>query len=131
MLFIDRKLDRDKQKKTKLYDFRNSKSTFIFPDEIRWVEIEEVLSYDRVLFLLGVISTIATNNLVKLLLFLENDDEYEDIYLYINSPGGGAHAAITIYDIMNTIKPDVCTLVMGSAASAASLVLTGGATGDA
>jgi len=98
-------------------------------DHVRWVEIEEILSRNRVLFLSGVIDSTAASKIVRLLLLLDAQKWYEDIVIYINSRGGGARAAITIYDTMNTIRPEVCTAVMGLAASAASLVLTGGAAG--
>ena len=103
--------------------------TFAGDEHMSWIEIEEFIFYDRMLILFGVIDPIATSKLIKLLFFLEYEDEYDSIYLYIKSPGGGAYEGIAIYDTMNAINPDVCTLVMGLAASAASLVLTGGAAG--
>ena len=58
--------------------------------------------------------------IVAQLLFLESDDPDKDIYLYINSPGGVVTAGMAIYDTMQYIKPDVCTLCMGQACSMGS-----------
>ncbi|KAJ3667668.1 hypothetical protein LUZ60_018301 [Juncus effusus] len=62
------------------------------------------------------------------MLFLNTDDD--DIVMYINSPGGEARSAITIYDTMTTLVPDVYTIVTGLAASSASLILAGGTIGS-
>ena len=67
--------------------------------------------------------------IVAQLLFLESDDPDKDIYLYINSPGGVVTAGMAIYDTMQYIKPDVCTLCMGQACSMGSFLLAGGAKG--
>ena len=67
--------------------------------------------------------------IVAQLLFLESDDPDKDIYLYINSPGGVVTAGLAIYDTMQYIKPDVCTLCLGQAASMGSFLLSGGAKG--
>jgi ATP-dependent Clp protease protease subunit len=63
------------------------------------------------------------------LLHLESDDPDKDINLYINSPGGDITALFAIYDTMQYIKPDVSTIVMGQAASAAAVLLLAGARG--
>ena len=63
------------------------------------------------------------------LLFLESEDPDKDIHVYINSPGGVVTAALAIYDTMNYIKPDVSTICMGSASSAAAFLLSAGAKG--
>ena len=63
------------------------------------------------------------------LLFLESDDPNKDIYLYINSPGGVVTAGMAIYDTMQYIKPDVCTLCLGQACSMGAFLLAGGAKG--
>ena len=67
--------------------------------------------------------------IVAQLLFLESEDPDKDIYLYINSPGGVVTAGMAIYDTMQYIKPDVCTLCMGQACSMGSFLLSGGAKG--
>ena len=61
------------------------------------------------------------------LLHLAADDNEKDIWLYINSPGGSATAMFAIYDTMQHIDPDVATVCMGMAASAAAVILAGGA----
>lgn len=63
------------------------------------------------------------------LLYLESEDPNQDIYMYINSPGGVVTAGLAIYDTMNYIKPDVSTIVMGQAASMGMFLLSGGAKG--
>ena len=63
------------------------------------------------------------------LIFLESEDPDRDIWLYINSPGGGITSLLAIYDTMQFVRPDVATLVTGQAASAASILLAAGAKG--
>jgi len=63
------------------------------------------------------------------LLFLEHDDSEKDIYIYINSPGGSITALLAMYDTMQYIRPDVSTIVMGQAASAAAVLLAAGTKG--
>ena len=63
------------------------------------------------------------------LLHLESEDPDKDIFLYINSPGGSITSLFAIYDTMQYIKPDVNTVCMGMAASAAAVILAGGAEG--
>ena len=63
------------------------------------------------------------------LLHLESDDPDKDIHLYINSPGGDITSLFAIYDTMQYIKPDVSTIVMGQAASAAAVLVLAGAKG--
>jgi ATP-dependent Clp protease, protease subunit len=62
-------------------------------------------------------------------LFLESVDANKDITMYINSPGGGVYAGLGIYDTMQYIKPDVCTVCTGLAASMGAVLLAGGAAG--
>src|SRR5206468_2492056 len=61
--------------------------------------------------------------------FLQQDDADRDIHLYINSPGGDADAGLAIYDAMHLVSPDVSTTCVGMAASAAAVILAGGAKG--
>jgi ATP-dependent Clp protease protease subunit len=63
------------------------------------------------------------------LLFLESDEPDQDIYLYINSPGGNVSSGLAIYDTMQYIKPDVQTICLGQAASMGALLLAAGAKG--
>jgi ATP-dependent Clp protease protease subunit len=67
--------------------------------------------------------------IVAQLLFLESESNDKDIYLYINSPGGVITAGMAIYDTMQFIKPDVCTIVMGQACSMGSFLAQAGAPG--
>lgn len=84
---------------------------------------------DRVIFLTGEVEDHMSDLIVAQLLFLESEDPDKDIYLYINSPGGVVTAGLAIYDTMQYIKPDVCTLCMGQACSMGSFLLMGGAKG--
>jgi len=84
---------------------------------------------DRVIFLTGQVEDHMADLIVAQLLFLESDDPDKDIYLYINSPGGVVTAGLAIYDTMQYIKPDVCTLCLGQAASMGAFLLSSGAKG--
>ena len=84
---------------------------------------------DRVIFLTGEVEDHMADLIIAQLLFLESDDPNKDIYLYINSPGGVVTAGMAIYDTMQYIKPDVCTLCVGQACSMGSFLLAGGAKG--
>ena len=68
-------------------------------------------------------------SIVAQLLFLEAEDPEKDIYLYINSPGGVITSGFSIFDTMNYIKPDVCTICIGQAASMGAFLLSCGAPG--
>ena len=63
------------------------------------------------------------------MLYLEAQDPDKDIYFYINSPGGSISAGMGIYDTMNYIKCDVCTICVGMAASMGAFLLSSGAKG--
>jgi ATP-dependent Clp protease protease subunit len=93
----------------------------------RSYDIYSRLLKDRVVFLVGEIETHMANLVVAQLLFLEAENPDKDISLYINSPGGMVSAALSIYDTMQFIKPDVSTLCIGQAASAGALLLASGA----
>ncbi|MCI6797365.1 MAG: ATP-dependent Clp endopeptidase proteolytic subunit ClpP [Succinatimonas sp.] len=95
----------------------------------RSFDIFSRLLKDRVVFLTGEVNDQMADLIVAQLLFLESEDPDKDIYLYINSPGGAVTAGLAIYDTMQYIKPDVCTLCMGQACSMGSFLLTGGAHG--
>lgn len=83
---------------------------------------------DRIIFLSGEITDEVSNVVVGELLFL-NSQSNEDIYLYINSPGGSVTAGMAIYDTMNFIKADVCTICVGMCASMAAFLLSSGSKG--
>jgi ATP-dependent Clp protease protease subunit len=93
----------------------------------RSYDIFSRLLKDRIIFLGGPIDDTVANLIIAQLLFLESEDPEKDIHLYINSPGGVVTAALAIYDTMQYIKPDVSTICMGSAASAAAFLLCAGA----
>lgn len=93
----------------------------------RAYDIYSRLLKDRVVFLVGEIEPHMANLVVAQLLFLEAENPDKDISLYINSPGGQVSAALSIYDTMQFIKPDVSTLCIGQAASAGALLLASGA----
>ena len=63
------------------------------------------------------------------LLYLEAEDPEKDIYLYINSPGGSVSAGMGMFDAMNHVSPDVCTICIGLAASMGAFLLSAGAQG--
>ena len=83
---------------------------------------------DRIIFLSGEITDEVSNVVVGELLFLNSQSD-DDIYLYINSPGGSVTAGMAIYDTMNFIKADVCTICVGMCASMAAFLLSSGTKG--
>ena len=83
---------------------------------------------DRIIFLSGEITDEVSNVVVGELLFLNSQSD-DDIYLYINSPGGSVTAGMAIYDTMNFIKADVCTICVGLCASMAAFLLSSGTKG--
>ena len=95
----------------------------------RQYDIFSRLLKDRIVFLGEAIDNSVANLVVGQLLFLESVDPDRDIYLYINSPGGSVTAGMAILDTMGFIKPDVCTICIGEAASMGALLLAGGAAG--
>lgn len=95
----------------------------------RAYDIYSRLLKDRVIFLVGPVEENMANLIIAQMLFLESENPEKDISLYINSPGGVVTAGMAIYDTMQFIKPDVRTLCVGVAASAAALLLTAGAKG--
>ena len=91
----------------------------------RAYDIYSRLLKDRIIMLSGPIEDDMANSIVAQLLFLDA----QDIYLYINSPGGVVTSGMAIYDTMNFIKSDVQTIVIGMAASMASVLVSSGAKG--
>lgn len=84
---------------------------------------------DRIVFLVGEIDDPVANTIAAQLLYLESEDPTQDIYLYVNSPGGLITAGLAIYDTMQYIQADVATVCVGEAASMGALLLAGGASG--
>lgn len=95
----------------------------------RAYDIYSRLLKDRIIMLSGPIEDDMANSIVAQLLFLDAQDSTKDIYLYINSPGGVVTSGMAIYDTMNFIKADVQTIVIGMAASMASVLVSSGAKG--
>lgn len=95
----------------------------------RSYDIYSRLLQERIVFVTGVVTDDMANLVIAQLLFLEKQDPDRDIDLYVNSPGGSVSAGLAMYDTMQLIKPNVATICAGLAASAASLLLTGGAPG--
>ena len=95
----------------------------------RSYDIYSRLLKDRMVMLSGEIEDGMAASIVAQLLFLEAEDPDKDIYLYINSPGGVITSGFSIYDTMNYIKPDVCTICIGQAASMGAFLLSCGAPG--
>jgi len=95
----------------------------------RAYDIYSRLLKDRIIFIGSPIDDAVANTVIAQMLFLEVQDPKKDVYLYINSPGGMVTAGLAIYDTMQYIKPDVSTICMGQAASAAALLLAAGTKG--
>ena len=95
----------------------------------RTYDIYSRLLKDRIIFLGTPIDDTVANLIMAQMLHLESEDPDKDVFLYINSPGGSITSLFAIYDTMQYIKPDVNTVCMGMAASAAAVILAGGAPG--
>ena len=95
----------------------------------RSYDIYSRLLNDRIIFLADEVNDTTASLVVAQLLFLEAQDPDKDIYLYINSPGGSISAGMAIYDTMNYIKCDVCTICVGMAASMGAFLLSSGTKG--
>jgi ATP-dependent Clp protease, protease subunit len=95
----------------------------------RSFDIYSRLLKERIVFLGTPIDDQMGNLIMAQLLHLESDDPEKDIHLYINSPGGDITSLFAIYDTMQYIRPDVETIVMGQAASAAAVLLAAGTKG--
>lgn len=87
------------------------------------------LMADRIIFLGTSIYDTVANIVVAQLLFLESADPKNDIYIYLNSPGGSVYDGLAIYDAMQYVKPDVATICTGMAASMGAVLLCAGAEG--
>jgi len=114
----------------------NSLSSMLVPMVIeqsargeRAYDIYSRLLKERIIFLVGPIEDHMANLVIAQMLFLEAENPDKDIYLYINSPGGVVTSGMAMYDTMQFIKPDVSTLCIGQAASAAAVLLAAGTKG--
>ena len=116
-----------------IYDRLQAEGRYVVP---RFIErtSQGVREYDpyaklfeeRVIFLGVQIDDASANDVMAQLLCLESMDPDRDIYVYINSPGGSFTALTAIYDTMQFIRPDIQTVCMGQAASAAAVILGAG-----
>jgi ATP-dependent Clp protease protease subunit len=95
----------------------------------RSFDIFSRLLKDRIIFLGTPIDDTIANLVMAQLLHLESEDPDKDISIYINSPGGSITDLLAIYDTMQYVKPDVSTICMGMAASAAAVILASGTKG--
>jgi ATP-dependent Clp protease protease subunit len=95
----------------------------------RAFDIYSRLLKDRIIFLGTDINDEVSNLIIAQMLYLESEDPDKEIFFYLNSPGGVVSAGLAIYDTMQYIKPDVCTVCMGQAASMAALILAAGKKG--
>nr|YP_010273561.1 clp protease proteolytic subunit [Cuscuta japonica]AZL92864.1 ClpP [Cuscuta japonica]UKO31969.1 clp protease proteolytic subunit [Cuscuta japonica]ULQ63864.1 clp protease proteolytic subunit [Cuscuta japonica]UNB15520.1 clp protease proteolytic subunit [Cuscuta japonica]WCF05609.1 ATP-dependent Clp protease proteolytic subunit [Cuscuta japonica] len=91
-----------------------------------WIDIYNRLYRERCLFLAHVVDSQIANQLVGLFIYLGVQDETKDIFLFINSPGGGIISGFAIYDTMQFVRPDIQTICVGLAASMGSFLLVGG-----
>jgi ATP-dependent Clp protease, protease subunit len=95
----------------------------------RAFDIYSRLLVNRIVFLGAAIDDNVTNVVVAQLLHLESENPDADIAIYINSPGGDMNGLFAIYDTMRFINPDVATICVGQAASAAAVLLAAGTPG--
>ncbi len=95
----------------------------------RYLDPYTKLFEDRIIFLGAQVDDVSADDVMAQLLVLESQDPDRDITMYINSPGGSFTALTAIYDTMQYIKPQIQTVCLGQAASAAAVLLAGGAPG--
>lgn len=95
----------------------------------RSFDIYSRLLKERILFIGSAIDDAVANLVIAQLLFLESEDPEADIHIYINSPGGSVSAGLGMYDMMQYVKPDICTYCTGLAASMGAVLLAAGTPG--
>lgn len=95
----------------------------------RAFDIYSRLLKERIIFLGTPINDEVANVILAQLIHLESEDPNKDIQFYINSPGGSVTAALAVYDTMEHVRPNVATICMGQAASAAAVLLAAGEPG--
>lgn len=120
----------------RLHDYKSLTGAYVSPTiieerqmNVAAMDVFSRLMMDRIIFLGAPIYDDAANIIQAQLLFLESTDPEKDIQLYINSPGGSVTAGLGIYDTMQLISADVCTICTGLAASMGAVLLTAGAAG--
>ena len=114
----------------------NIQSRYVLPSFVERTSygVKEMNPYnklfeDRIIFLGVQIDDASANDVMAQLLTLESLDPDRDISMYINSPGGSFTAMTAIYDTMQYVRPDIQTICLGQAASAAAILLAGGTPG--
>nr|YP_009765016.1 clp protease proteolytic subunit [Inga edulis]QIS95293.1 clp protease proteolytic subunit [Inga edulis] len=95
-------------------------------DEAAWVDLYNRLYRQRLLFLCQKVDNAVSNQLMGIMTYLHLEDPTEDIYLFINSPGGWILPGLALHDMMQVVKADVQTICIGIAASMGSFILTAG-----
>jgi ATP-dependent Clp protease protease subunit len=95
----------------------------------RAFDIYSRLLKDRIIFLGTAIDDDVANLIIAQMLYLESEDPDKGIFFYLNTPGGNVSSGMAIYDTMQYIKPPVCTVCMGQAASMGALLLAAGEKG--
>jgi ATP-dependent Clp protease protease subunit len=95
----------------------------------RAFDIFSRLLNERIIFLNGAVDDHSANLVIAQMLHLESSDSEKDIHFYINSPGGVITSGMGIYDVMQFVKPDVCTYVIGQACSMGSFLAQAGTAG--
>jgi len=117
-------------------NFQLPQSRYILPSYVERTSygIKESNPYNKLYeerqIMLGVqVDDASANDIMAQLLHLEHEDPDRDITIYINSPGGSFTALMAIYDTMQFVRPDIQTVVLGQAASAAAVLLAAGTKG--
>jgi len=95
----------------------------------RAFDIYSRLLKDRIIFLGTAIDDDVANLIIAQMLYLESEDPDKEIFFYLNTPGGNVSSGMAIYDTMQYIRPSVCTVCMGQAASMGALLLGAGEKG--
>lgn len=95
----------------------------------RAYDIYSRLLKDRIIFIGGGIDDDIANLVIAQTLFLANEDAEADIHVYVNSPGGSVTAGLAIVDTLRFVQPDICTYIVGQAASMGSVIACTGTKG--
>ncbi len=95
----------------------------------RAYDIYSRLLKDRIIFIGGGIDDDVSNLVIAQLLFLANENPELDIHVYVNSPGGSVTAGMAIVDTLRFVQPDICTYIVGQAASMGSVIACSGTKG--
>ena len=98
-------------------------------EEEEWIDIYDWLYDQRVLFLTDIIEEEVSSQLIAVMIYLSRQEPDKELFLYIDSPGGGVLAGMSLYDTIKDIAAPVNTICVGTAVSTASFILAGGAFG--